>query len=164
MCDCKCQFEVREKIPTSWQSTSSSVAAGRATQTALPSPVASPGWPRSPAAAPSPQRQRQHYFPFNQEEIKTTRKQEIMRTIVACDWWRWLLSERIRVRLYLWLPGLHWLDPPQINGLINFLSDRAVCFVLLDLCSCLVGEIVLDLDCLQFDGLVEKEASKGVSL
>lgn len=66
-------------------------------------------------------------------------------------------SERSRVRLYLRLPGLHGLDPPQIKFSLIF-PDRAVF-----LFSWLVGEIVLDLDCLRFDGLVETRASKGVS-
>lgn len=55
--DCRCQFAFRKQTPTSWRSASRSVAAGRATQTAPPSPAASPDSPRSPAAAPSPQRQ-----------------------------------------------------------------------------------------------------------
>lgn len=50
-------LKLGEKIPTSWHNTSSSAAADRATQTAPPSPAASPDCPRSPAAASSPRRQ-----------------------------------------------------------------------------------------------------------
>lgn len=116
-------FEVRQKVPTSWRSTSSNAAAGRAIQTAPPSPEASPDWPRSPAAAASPQRRRQHHTRVNQDAAKTTKKREASRLVADG-------SERRRVRLYLRLPQLHGFDPQQINVLISFAWQGAV-FVLL---------------------------------
>lgn len=44
-------------VSTSWHSTSSTAAAGRATRTAPQSPAVSPDWPRSYSAGSSPQRQ-----------------------------------------------------------------------------------------------------------
>lgn len=48
---------------------------------------------------------------------------------------------------------------------MKFLTDSAVCCsLLLALWRCLKGKIIVDLDCLLFDGLDEADANAGVSL